>query len=77
LSDSLDVHAAAPPELHRDARYARARAEKQVERLLARPRVECYLPLIEQEDGEPGPDSATLLEILAVADEDSVAIPYL
>ena len=53
LSDSLDVRPAAPPELYRVARWyvcrTRARAEKQVERLLVRSGVECYLPLIEQE----------------------------
>ena len=42
-----------PPELYRNARWyacrTRARAEKQVDRRLARSGVECYLPLMEQE----------------------------
>ena len=53
MSDSLDGRLVAPSLLYRVARWyacrTRARAEKQVERLLARSGVECYLPLIEQE----------------------------
>ena len=53
MSDCGKIITAVPPEPYRVPRWyacrTRARAEKQVDRLLARSGVECYLPLIEQE----------------------------